>query len=187
MVKKSVLDTVTAMIKRHEGAVNHLYLDSRGNVTFGYGFRPPLNRYHWHPSLQHAIADAVVLGDMQHDYQKYTARYYKRFTRAYMTPEDMQAVLDQKVAEYARQVDRDWDLARFPECVQIALIDMGYNLGVTKLRGYVKMRAALDAGDFFEAALQSHRGGIGDRRNEETSDLILQAHKEDPMITPLDA
>ncbi len=42
-----------------------------------------------------------------------------------------------------------------PENVQAALINMNFNLGITKLLGFKKMIAALDEGDYTNAALEA--------------------------------
>jgi hypothetical protein len=52
---------------------------------------------------------------------------------------------------------------------------MGFNLGVDGLLKFHMLLAAVDAGQWAEAAAQSHRKGIGDTRNQQTAALFLQA------------
>ena len=47
----------------------------------------------------------------------------------------------------------DWQ--SYPATVQIALLSMAFNLGGPRLSGFVKMRAALQAHDYEEAAAQA--------------------------------
>jgi len=64
---------------------------------------------------------------------------------------------------------------RYPACVQAALFDMAFNLGVAGLQKFHKLLAACDAGDWATAANESHRTGIGEGRNQETASLFRQA------------
>ncbi len=65
--------------------------------------------------------------------------------------------------------------SRYPDCVQAALFDMAFNLGIDGLLKFHKMLAACDAADWKTAAAESHREGIGDDRNNQTAAIILQA------------
>ena len=53
-------------IAAHEGFVPHMYRDTRGYLTFGYGFRPPIESYPWVPSIEEAHEDAARIEDLEH-------------------------------------------------------------------------------------------------------------------------
>jgi len=54
-----------------------------------------------------------------------------------------------------------------PDPWKMALLDMAWNLGLKGLLdGYPRMLAAVQAGDGQTAAVESHRNGIGDNRNQ---------------------
>jgi len=68
----------------------------------------------------------------------------------------------------------------FPLSAQIALWDMIYNLGPGGLRReFPLMRQAIQDGDWEEAARQSHRGDIGEPRNDYVRDLFMEAAEDD--------
>ena len=71
-----------------------------------------------------------------------------------ITVEEAETLLDNDIAECVQ------DLATFhwwnnlTDLRQAALIDMRFNLGPSRFRGFVKMIKALEMGDFTEAAYQ---------------------------------
>jgi len=56
------------------------------------------------------------------------------------------------VADELRKIFTDFDSLRYSQ--QKALMDMCFNLGSTRLRRFKKMIAAIEAGDFNEAAVE---------------------------------
>src|SRR6185369_16112843 len=59
----------------------------------------------------------------------------------------------------------NWDA--YPQPAQAALFDMAYNIGVgSLLKGYSKLIAAANAGDWVSCAQNSHVKGIPDSRNQ---------------------
>ena len=57
---------------------------------------------------------------------------------------------------------------------------MIYNLGPGGLRReFPLMRQAIQDGDWEEAARQSHRGDIGEPRNDYVRDLFMEAAEDD--------
>ncbi|MFV6584479.1 hypothetical protein ACNPHE_24885 [Klebsiella pneumoniae] len=67
----------------------------------------------------------------------------------------------------------------FPNEGKTALVDMGFNLGINKLKsGFPNFNAAINRGDWTAAADESHRTGIGDKRNNDTKAQLQQAGKK---------
>jgi GH24 family phage-related lysozyme (muramidase) len=65
---------------------------------------------------------------------------------------------------------------RYPLPAQLAIVDMAYNLGVAKLkRDFPAFVAACRAGNFVDAAKESHRSSCREERNCATADLLDQA------------
>ena len=62
-----------------------------------------------------------------------------------------------------------------PPCVQAALFDMAFNLGIGGLQKFKKLIAACDQAQWENAARECHRQGIGESRNLETATLFRQA------------
>lgn len=160
----------------HEGIVTHLYLDTRGNPTCGVGFLVPdeatLVRLPWRPNVGAAIAD---YHNVKEAGPGHVASYYKRFCKARLDELDMQRLFDAHVHAFRKQIDPVWKLAQWPEPVQIALVDMAFNLGAGGLNKYRKLQSAVFARQWALAADECSRGGIGAARNEATRQLFLSA------------
>ena len=63
----------------------------------------------------------------------------------------------------------------WPESVQEAVFDIGYNCGIAGLLGFHRMLAAIAQHDWQTAGVCSHRRGISDDRNKETANLFFMA------------
>ena len=181
-----------AMLKKYEGCIAYMYLDTRGLVTVGVGF-----------CLQSAEDAASYVFHLNQDLQKATPeqikaewthlksleanhleRFYQPFTTMQMMPDDIDATLTQKALTYervARQTFAAWD--EFPVLAQLALLDMIYNLG--SLMHYPRLVRYATNRDWAGCAQQCRRSGPGDVRNNETRDRFLAAAKEELAPVPV--
>lgn len=176
-----IMGTLLDLIIKEEGIVDHLYLDTRGNVTCGVGRlisrSGQLGEYSW-SDFGTALRDFNMLQQMKRDCQyglKWPATRYAPLCRARMLNprEGLAETIELLDKELTKRLS--WFEAQ-PIQVQYALIDAAYNLGVSGLlKGYPKMLAALAAGDYLTAAKESHRKGISDDRNRRTADRIRSA------------
>lgn len=162
----------------HEGVVPHLYLDERRNVTCGVGFLvatvDALGEYPWHPGVASARGDWAEL----HKPEVLAAQgpgYYRRICCARLSPDGMRAVFEDRVATFRSGLDAHWRLRSQPEDVQLALVDMAYQLGVAGLRRWVQLHAAVMARDWPTAARESYRRDASATRNANTAKLFLAA------------
>lgn len=159
-----------------EGVVPHLYLDTRGNMTCGVGFlvksEAELVRLPWSPSAQAALMDWQLVARAA---PGKPASFYRPLCKARLNEIDMRRMFDLHVTAFRKQIDPAWHLNNWPECVQIALVDMAFNLGAAGLAKYRKLQAAVFARQWSVAANECARGGIGDARNEATRQLFLGA------------
>lgn len=174
-----------------EGSVDHMYLDTLDNVTVGIGTLLATSDAAAALAFRHRdtgelatpaeISAEFDLIDGMLGSQERGAEYYRDFTSLYLP----QSEIDRLVVEHMRG-DFD-DLLRmfpyfgdFPLSAQIALWDMIYNLGPGGLRReFPLMRQAIQDGDWEEAARQSHRGDIGEPRNDYVRDLFMEAAEDD--------
>ena len=170
--------TQWAFTSKHEGVVPHLYIDTRRNVTCGVGFLvanvEQLERYPWHPSVATARGDwaelmkpGVLAGQLP--------AYYRRICCARLGAEDMRRIFDAKAEVFRGQIAEHWRLHTLPEPVQIALVDMAFQLGPRGLKGYAKLHAAVRAGRWELAAKESYRPDAQRTRNARTAELFLNA------------
>jgi GH24 family phage-related lysozyme (muramidase) len=161
-----------------EGAIPHMYLDSVGLVTAGVGFMIPntdaLKFYPWSPNLQEAQADFLILQDLRAEGIR-SARYYRKHTHARLSDEAMRQIFANKVSDFRHNLQKDWNLNALPAPVQIALVDMAYNLGVGGLSKYRKLYEACIKRDWATAAKECRRSGPSEARNAETAAHFLGA------------
>ena len=170
--------TQWALTSVHEGVVPHLYLDTRGNVTCGVGFLvrtvSALAAYPWHPSVATARGDWAEL----HRPDVLSGRmpdYYRKICCARLTTEGMRAVFEDRVLAFRAALETHWQLSRQPEDVQLALVDMAYQLGAVGLRRFVKLHAAVMARDYRTAMYESYRRDASPTRNANTAKLFEAA------------
>jgi len=173
---------ILARLERYEGRVPHMYVCTGGRVTIGIG---------------HAIAtpeDAAGLSwtiegraareaEIRADYARLSqapkglaASGYATLSRIRMTNAAIDELAKGDVARFATEVAAslpNWN--KYPACVQTALFDMAFNLGIAGLMKFHRLLAACDCGDWEAAARQSHRVGIGESRDLETASLFRKA------------
>ena len=101
---------------------------------------------------------------------------YQKLTTVRLSPDSVDQLLASDIAGYSNEItSRLPQWATWPEPAQEAVFDMAYNLGVAGFLKYKKLLAAANKGDWFTAAMESHRNGIGDERNAEIAALFRQA------------
>ena len=113
---ESIEQKTKDMIKRHEGFRPHVYLDTVGIPTGGYG-----HAFQKGSHLSQEVCNLLF----EDDYQQARA--------------DMERLINQ----YAFELN----LVR-----EAVLVDMLFNLGLTRLKGFKKMLTALQKGDWEAAA-----------------------------------
>lgn len=130
----SVLKEASTMIERHEGLRHSVYDDSRFIPTIGIGFN--LNNPNARGRLKSLGVDYddIIAGD------------------ATLTKEQIHYLFKQDVntaLNNARKFLPSFD--KQPDKIKIVLIDMSFNLGLTKLNQFVNFRKALTDRDYLKA------------------------------------
>jgi GH24 family phage-related lysozyme (muramidase) len=126
---------------------------------------------------------AATPGEIQADYARVAASDQGLLASRYAALSQVRMPNDAIDALASSDVDSFWSqiaakvpgFAGYPDCVQSALFDMAFNLGVGGLLGFHNLLAACAAGDWTTAANECHRRGISDDRNQQTADLFRQA------------
>ena len=181
MNRKAVADFLT----KFEGNIPHMYRCTGGKVTVGVGraFESAAEacKFSWRIGNQPAKASDIA-GDflrVSAAELNHPAGFYKKLTTCTMLPEDISTLLDQDISRFEEELKQklpNWN--SYPDEVQRALFDMGYNLGVNGLLGkFPKMLAAVNAHEWETAAKECQRQGIGDARNAATAALFRTARK----------
>lgn len=96
-----------------------------------------------------------------------------------ISEEEALRLLDNDIVKAEKELDRveSWWRSR-PECVQRGLLNMCFNLGISRLSGFKKMLAALHAGDFDTAAAEALKSQWADQVGERAvriANLFLEA------------
>lgn len=187
--------TVQKKIEEYEGRVPHLYLDSVGRVTAGVGHlvanRAAVGSIALYKVTNGVPLSEASLGEKQVEYDKvakqpkgYKASHYKQFTTLVMKDSDINALRDKHIDSFYKELTAIYTKAKgytanfddLPRGVQLALFDMIFNLGATKIVStFVNFDKAVKAGDWVKAAEQSHRPQIGTARNAYVKQLFLEA------------
>lgn len=159
-----------------EGIYPFLYLDSKGIMTCGVGFRvygrEDLKRFPW-DRLIAAQADYVEVERLG---PGHTLTEYHLVTAARLSYEGMQQMFENEVLGVRSELQRaGWKLQNHPVPVQIAIIDLAYNLGMHGIEKFKRFRAAIDARDYGQAAIESHRKDVQEARNVATAELLRSA------------
>lgn len=122
------------MFKENEGYRTKVYEDTKGNRTIGIGFN--LEDAGNKQFLKKAgISLDEILGGRELTDKEVITLYNHSLTQAFKD---------------AQQFDPQF--AKRPETVKKAIVDMAFNLGLTKLNKFVDMKAALGQNDYKIAA-----------------------------------
>ncbi|SCC01439.1 hypothetical protein GA0061071_104101 [Kosakonia oryzendophytica] len=180
----------TTNLSVHEGFKNAMYQDSEGNITVGIGhlivnltaaLALPFTRTH----TTHGHGDDEDTEVSASDKDITTAfnaikANPKAWTLAHLTNKAVieTCIKDVQTTEAGlRGLYSDYD--SFPDGVKTALVDMGFNLGIGKLKSaFPAFNAAVNKKDWATAAKESHRTKISESRNTDTANQLLSAVKK---------
>jgi len=119
----------------HEGEEPSVYTDTKGKRTIGIGFNldEPSNR-------KKAEALGLNVQDMLSG-------------KKTLSDKEIKLLYNESIKQATKDANAYLPKAgRHPPVVQKVLLDMSFNLGLTKLNGFVEMRKALLRGDYNKAA-----------------------------------
>ena len=174
---------IQADTTRWEGRINHMYLDTVGKVTVGVGkMLPNVAAAQALAFVRRADGGAASADEIGRDFQAVSAQpkamlaaSYRKFTQLDLPDPEIDALLKTVVDGFqAELVKRFNGYAGYPAPAKRALLDMIYNLGPGGLGAFVRLRTAIEAGNWDAAASECQRNGISQARNDWTRDLFLQ-------------
>ncbi|MGH8056037.1 MAG: hypothetical protein ACREOH_02195, partial [Candidatus Entotheonellia bacterium] len=131
-------DQRRSMIKEGEGCIEYMYLDTVGKVTVAVGQMLPTAAAA--QSLTFTRRDngtRATAAEIKEDYESVTqqpsgrvASFYKPFTKLDMPEDAIDALLDQRIAEFEAALRGDFpDYDSYPDEAKLGLMDMVFNLG----------------------------------------------------------
>lgn len=189
----TVKSEISKKLEEYEGRINHLYLDSVGQVTIGVG--------HWIPNKIQMSGLVLYKSDQkpastlekENEFDTvaklskgYKASWYKNHTTLVMKDHDINNLLSKHITSFYTELTNIYkkskgytaDFDQFPLPVQKALFDMIFNLGATKLVNvFVNFDKAVKAADWKKAAQESNRPQVSAARNQYVKQLFLSAVK----------
>ena len=119
-------EAIYEQLKVDEGVEYEIYEDHLGYATFGVGH-------------------LVLESDPEHGQRVGTAVSEKRVRECF--EHDLNTAINECNTLYG-----EGDFGRFPEEVQEILVNMMFNMGRPRLSGFKKFNAAIESGDWLEAA-----------------------------------
>ncbi|WP_351008463.1 hypothetical protein [Shewanella sp. S1-58-MNA-CIBAN-0166] len=181
-------------LEKYEGRVPHMYLDSVGQVTVGIGHMmtdvqaaqkvPFVVSSSRVPATAQQIEDEFNLIKAQwvrvQGAQKLpNAAYYKKFTKLELLNTDIDVIRDSHIVNFEKELKGLYGYSTFstyPDDVKLALFDMIFNLGLTRLSNkFVNFNIHIKASDFKKAALESNRHQLSTDRNFYVRNLLSNA------------
>lgn len=184
-------DAAIKMIAQFEGDIPYMYLDTKGNVTVGVGHNigRPATCVTAATSLgfvrkdtgasatrEEVAADLAALRGLPYG-QKFPAEYYAPHIKLELPAAVRRRLLRADLGTYVADLhDRFPRFDTFPECAQLALLDMDFNLG-PKFDEFVNLSAAANATPprWEACAKECHRKGPNEARNAATKELFHRA------------
>lgn len=186
---------MASKLEEYEGRVNHFYRDSVGCVTVGVGHlvarRDSVRSLVMFTLTNGGPGRPATLTEMQREFDAisalprgYRADWYGRQATLTMRDREIDALLDAHIDEFYRELTRIYrrsrgyacDFDSMPRGVQLALFDMIFNLGATKIVGtFIQFDRYIKAGDWRRAAESSTRAQVSGSRNEYVRGLLSSA------------
>jgi len=135
VAKNKGAEEVAQMIGVNEGVRPKAYKDTAGNTTIGIGFN-------LEDKTNQPILDALNLN-----------REELKSGKRSLTDKELSSLYSYSLSRAIKDLQKfDPNIKSRPKNVQMALIDMSYNLGYNKLNTFKKMKAALEENDYGTAA-----------------------------------
>ncbi|MBR9830186.1 MAG: hypothetical protein GYB41_16370 [Oceanospirillales bacterium] len=172
-------------LEQLEGRIAHMYRDTRGYITIGVG--------HLLATEQDATALAFIHRDtglaatpdaIRQEYQALSTRPYGQrhgasnfaaHTNLRLPDAEIDTLTRQHIDRFGHELLSLYGPAfdTFPDPIKLALFDMIFNLGLTKLRrGFPRFNQHIHNRNWTAAAKESHRLGISEARNRSVHKLL---------------
>ena len=182
-------------LEKYEGRFEHIYLYTKGKVTVGVGHLIP-NRNAivalvFYKSKNNLPTTIATTQEKQTEYdavaklpwgQRYGAASFKKSTTLVMTAETINQLLDRHIDSFYKELTGIYkkskgypdDFDNLHSNVQLALFDMIFNLGASKImNNFPSLDLAIKKGDWKKAAPETNRPDVSTTRNQYVKQLFL--------------
>lgn len=170
------------LIKRGEGCITHMYLDTVGKVTVGVGnMLPTADAAAELPFRHRETGEAASADEIREEFETVAgqqkaraARSYKQFTKLDLNEDAIHELLDNRIAGFEAGLRRDFpDYDTYPDAARLGLMDMAFNLGNSGLvNKFPSFTRAARNGDWAGCAAECERPQLSDERNNDVRNLL---------------
>jgi GH24 family phage-related lysozyme (muramidase) len=172
------IDDAITQISGFEGRVHWMYLDTRGNVTAGVGQMLPNAKSATKFPFRRPTAELANPGDILKEFALVksmkpglVAGAYRRAESLLLDDPSINAMLHGSLSASAGELAGLFPMFyTYPDAAKVALLDMHFNLGTTKLgHEYTGLCKAVNLQRWPIVSQQCHRMGISAARNDWTA------------------
>lgn len=187
--------TLHEKLADYEGYIKHIYIDTLGNMTIGVGHllstKYSVSGITLYKTQNKALTQPATLQEKMDEYDiikklswgtTITAKSFEKHSTLVMKNSDIDFLTNKHIDSFYTDLKNSYtkekgypnNFEKYEYNLQLALFDMIFNLGATKLRnGFPNFHSAFKAHDYKKMAIESHRSGINNDRNNYVRDLIL--------------
>ena len=173
-------------VEEKEGRVNHMYQDTEGNITVGIGYHITEASAKTYPFVLLSDKSKATQDQISEDYTsvhsapgKMDAKKYKKYTKLILQEKSIDTIFERLLRSFISELRRLFkNFDQIPHSARAALLDLIYNMGMTRLNKWDKLKNAIKCWDFEEAAKESNRAQVNEERNKWVKSLLLEAAKE---------
>ncbi|MCV6590760.1 MAG: glycoside hydrolase family protein [Marinobacterium sp.] len=168
-------DDLRKELKKSEGSIPYMYLDTVGKVTVGVGnMLPDVAAAQQLGFVERATGREATAAEIAADFNAVQAQpaarvasFYKEYTHLELPEAKIDELLNQRIREFEQGLKRNFpEFDSYPITAQMAMMDMAFNLGVQGLvTKFPSMTRAIRRMDWKAAAKESHRRQVSDSRN----------------------
>ena len=178
--------TLLKKLAEFEDTIPHMYLDSEGHVTVGMGhLLNTVAAAQKLPFMDGKTKKKATAEEIKVDFEAVAkqpkgkhASLYKAHTKLILTQSEIDALTESHIDNFHGELKRMYfAFDHLPKEVRLALLDMIFNLGMTRLIQYLKLNRAIKAKDWQKAANESNRLQVQAPRNRYIKDLFEKAAK----------
>jgi GH24 family phage-related lysozyme (muramidase) len=181
-------DEIKGFIAPSEGNIAHMYVDTKGYVTVGIGnLLSDAAAAVALPFVNRTTKNAATTAEIEADFAEVAkqpkaqvARRYRPFTKLDLPDTQINLLFQKRIEDFQRQLRKSYpSYDTYPSAIQLALIDMAFQLGAGGLKSkWPKLNEAIDGEDWAAAAKNCMRPDANAIRNDGTKALFERAAKE---------
>lgn len=173
-----------ALIRKFEGVIPWLYVDTVGHVTVGCGNVVNAESVRALPFVVKGTTERASGAQIADDYDRVSkapkgqrARFYETLTTCRLPPVECERLFSRRIVEFTGQLRKLYpEYDAFPQSAQLALLDMIFQCGAGSLkRNWPNFSAAVHRKAWRKCAVLCHRKASSDVRNNTIADLFREA------------